>query len=612
MKSIISKSLNTLVSKPLKSKFWQRPGGLLTALGLSIATLATVVSPAYGQGFGTVTPGGVEPNLERRTLPKASELPEFDIPAVPDRPLDADEGPKLKVTRFKLEGAEDIAGTSITQKSVSLLLEDYRKTKPEGFTVGQLQDAANQVTRLYRQNGVILAQAIVPRQKIDNGVVIIRILPGKLGQVSTINNENYSEQLMTRPFDDLVDQPVQASQVESALLRLTDLPGLEAVGIFRPGQEVGETELVLNSQEEDAYQFFVIADDHGVETTGKQRIIGGVTFNNLIGTGDRLSLTALQSFDPEDSTYGSIYYESLIFMPELSAGFSYSTNDYAISQSLDFPETDGDTEIASVFSKYSFVRSRTLNIEGKLNLSTKRAEVYLPEFNTSFGEDKLTVVSAIASLDSVDSMLGGGVNELKLAYHVGLEDVLGSMDSDGDNGNSIRTGGSGENSGGDFQTVAFQAARLQLVSTNTVMLFRLEGQYSDDLLSSMEQYSMGGPNSVRAYPVSEYIRDKALFASTEFILSVPNFTDEPGFFGDRRWNEVVKLSVFLDYALGKRNDPNTSFENKKEELSGAGIGLELNFTETAFLKIEAANAITSQDASNDHSTQLWFSAGFEF
>jgi hemolysin activation/secretion protein len=122
---------------------------------------------------------------------------------------------------------------------------------------------------------------------------------------------------------------------------------------------------------------------------------------------------------------------------------------------------------------------------------------------------------------------------------------------------------------------------------------------------------MGGPNSVRAYPVSEYIRDKAIFISTEWIISAPNFTEEPGFFGGRRWNEVVKLSVFLDYAKGQKNDPN-DFEKKEENISGAGAGLEFKFTETSFLKMEAAVPISNQDASNGDNTQLWFSAGFEF
>ena len=120
---------------------------------------------------------------------------------------------------------------------------------------------------------------------------------------------------------------------------------------------------------------------------------------------------------------------------------------------------------------------------------------------------------------------------------------------------------------------------------------------------------MGGPNSVRAYPVSEYVRDKALFASLEWVINAPGFSDKPAFAG-RNWGEVFQVSFFVDYAEGRQNDPR-SFENKEENISGAGIGLELNLSEAFFIRFEAAIPLSDQDASNGDNPQYWLSAGFE-
>lgn len=582
----------------------------------AVATLCLLAwtAPVAAQSFGTVTPGGVQPDLERQTKPKPSPQPELTIPAVPDRPLDEASGPRLLVKRFQLQGVEDVAGTDLTQEKLHALLESIRQRQPQGFTIGELQAVANTLTSLYRRNGYILALAIVPQQEIDDGVVTISVLPGVLGQVSTANNTRYADKLMQRPLAAQVGKAVRLRDIESALLRVNDIPGLDAAGVFRPGAAVGETELVITAREEKPFTYTLIADDYGVETTGEQRLIAAVAVNNPLGIGDKLAITALQTFDPEDSTFGAISYESQLWRADLLAGVAYSINDYAISQSLGVVDTEGKTRIASLYGKWVHTRSRRLNITGILDLSTKHAEIDFTDFNTSFGEgeDKLTVVSAGIEADSVDSWMGGGINEFSLFYHAGFADFLGSMDRDGD-GKSLRFEDLNNNQriGGDFRKLAFSVERLQLINPTNVLLLRLQGQHSDDALSSIEQFAMGGPNSVRAYPVAEYIRDKGAFVSAEWIINAPGFSEKRAFNG-RSWGEVLTVSVFVDYASGRSNSELPAGQAREQDISGVGVGLELRPTDTAYFKFQAATPTTGEEASNDDDPQLWFSAGIEF
>ena len=583
----------------MKRRRLSAPGSAcLTAVMLAIAL------PAASQGFGTITPGGVQPNIDRRLPLKETEQPDYEIPALPERPLDEDAGPRLKVRRFQLEGVEDIAGTPLSQRDINRQLEQIRREHPQGFTIGELQAVANQVTQFYRQNGFILALAILPEQDIKEGTVTITVLMGNLGQLSTANNTRYDDVLLKRPLVGLIGKPVQDSEVENALLRLNDLPGLEAAGIFRPGQDIGETELVINTIKEDALEYVLIADNYGVESTGTQRLIGGVTWNNPLGTGDKLSLNVLQTFDPEDSVFGVVNYETRVMAPELLAGFSYSVNNYNISQSIAFIDTDGETRIASIYGKYLHTRSRKFNLTGVVDLSTKHAEVD----GLVSGEDKLTVLSVGLELDGVDGWMGGGISKANLFYSQGISDFLGSMDRD-DDGQALRLSSNGERVGGDFKKLAFSWERLQLLDPNSVLNLRLQGQFSDDLLSSIEQYSMGGPNSVRAYPVAEYVRDKAVFASVEWIIDAPGFSSKPAFNG-RSWGEVLSVSLFFDFAEGRRNDP-LFFENKTETIHGVGLGIQFKPIDTAFFKFETATPTSSQDPSNGDDPQFWISVGIE-
>ena len=46
-----------------------------------------------------------------------------------------------------------------------------------------MQEVADQVTIYYREKGLILAQAVVPIQTVDEGMVIIEVFEGRLGRV---------------------------------------------------------------------------------------------------------------------------------------------------------------------------------------------------------------------------------------------------------------------------------------------------------------------------------------------------------------------------------------------------------------------------------------------
>ncbi|ARN73243.1 hypothetical protein BST96_03440 [Oceanicoccus sagamiensis] len=121
---------------------------------------------------------------------------------------------------------------------------------------------------------------------------------------------------------------------------------------------------------------------------------------------------------------------------------------------------------------------------------------------------------------------------------------------------------------------------------------------------------MGGPNSVRAYPISEFIRDKAVFTSAEWVINAPGFADKPAFAG-RNWGEILQVSIFVDYAKGELNNP-VALADPDVELSGAGISLDFRLTDTFFARLDVASPIGSRDASNGDDPQYWITSGFNF
>lgn len=560
--------------------------------------------------------GAVQPQITRPVTRVSEDVPAYNIPAVIDRPLKIDDGEKIFVTRFDIQGATDHPEDNLYVKTFLSLLDGYKSKHKDGMTVGQLQEAANLVRDAYRKAGYPVAQAFIPSQDVKDGVVKVSVLEGVLGGVVVEKNKLYSEKVIKRGTDKVVGKPVRIASLESALMSINDYPGMDVLGVLRPGKRVGEAELVLNAQNEDPYEFFVTADNQGTVATGQSRVFAGVTANNLLGLADRLDFVALHTYSPSDSLYGSLYYEAQTPVPSLRAGGGYSVNGYSVGKSYAPLPVAGKTVQGELYLLNSWKRSRQLSMSSRFNLASKHAEVRDDATDALVNRDKLTVASASLDADFVDARFHG-VNHASAIFSKGFNNKLNAMDADGKTAGGIfssRQGGDGKYASGDFQKLAANYTRVQSLPFKSELLLRANTQYSKDMMVSLEQFSLGGPHSVRAYPVGEFQFDKGWFASAEWFLRAP-FISEKDAFSGKKWGEVLRVSAFVDYAGGINNNP-TAQEvtdgTDKVELSGAGLGLELNLPKAFFIKIEAATPISHYDASNRHNPQYWLSTGLQF
>jgi len=580
-----------------------------------VAVVTGFLLSTAGSAFSappSLTPGGVQPDFQQRSIPAPPDASDFPIPPVIDRPLGVDEGQRIPVKAFVLEGVVDQPGDGISKSEIEALVEKMRLDQDGRLSIGRLQEVANEVTRYYRSAGFILAQAFIPEQTVQNNTVVIRVMEGTLSAVKVEGNSLYSANVLELPFKRLVGAFVQKDRLESALLYLTDTPGLNVFGVFKPGAEVGGTNLVLNVQQEKRFEGSLSGDNYGVDTTGELRATAGGHWNNVSGVGDRLSAAVLQTFDPTDSTYGSLDYRRPFLGPANSFGIGVSRNDYTIGQDFSALEIQGTTDKAYMNVRRSFIRSRNLNVYGLLEFNRQIADVEQGNSNNKVAEDNLSVAVVELDFDSIDTRFSG-INQGNVWYSHGFDDFLGSMDENGD-GKALRVNGNGKNVSGKFDKVRVRLARLQAITRNNSLLLRVEGQYAGDSLTSLEQMGIGGPNSVRAYPSNEYLFDKAVFASAEWIINAPGFANRPAF-ANRTWGEVLQVSAFFDYGYGRLNSPTQTEIKTLNDLSihGAGGSLQLNLPGQFYARLDVASRTSNEKTiGNGRNPQYWLTARYDF
>jgi len=575
-----------------------------------------------------VRPGALRPGEERPvTTPPTPPGDLFKVPRVVDRPLDIDAGPKVMVTKFNLVDVVDRPQQKITVADVQALVDGKLKERPEGFTVGRLQEVANAVTQYYRTKGLILAQAFIPVQNVQGGVVNLQVREGVLGRVVVEGNQQYDSDLIDVPFTDLIGKPVTKEATETALLRLTDYPGLGLFGVFQPGQQVGTTDMVIKVQKEKRFEGNVRYDNYGLAETGRKRGRLEVSWNDPTNSADQLTVSSQVTHTPANLFFYSIDYERPMFGPENKAtiGFNRTAFDVGGNAQIQSQQLSGLTENSHVDIEHSFIRSRELNFSAKIGIERKESITHSRTRDIS--RDDLAMVTGTMNVDSVDTRFAG-LNTAEIDFSHGFPNFLGAMgdqDSANDsrpNNRPSRRGASGNFADGIFNKLFFTASRLQSMSIvgkwlnkpewfkGQSMQFRAEGQYSDDLLVPLEQYAIGGPNNVRAYQPTEVLFDKALFFSGEYIINAPGFADKPAFSG-KTWGELLQFSLFYDVAFGERNEPLRT-DVASGNYNGAGFAISFNNQNVFSSKFIVAAPIGRPLTANDRYPQFWADFNYFF
>lgn len=564
-----------------------RPSSSLCLL-VSISVFVTLSSErALAQdvdGSSLLRPGASangEP-FPRQAEPQLLAQATFAVPPVAGRTGDVDQGPRVVVSRFDLSGAVDRPG-GVSVAEVNALLRNRITSQPAGgYTVGQLGEIADEVTRYYRERGLILAQAYVPAQEVQGGAVQIAVVEGTLGGVTVDQGAMYRDRALTAPFDSLLNQPVVQNDVESALLTLQEFPGLTTFGTFTQGSEPGETDLLLQVLDEDRFAITPMVDNYGSESTGEYRFSLQFAINNPFGARDRISGYVQKTYEPENGDYGGLEYEVITRSGRGAFGLGASSNSFDVTDATVDVDLGlrGEVDQAHVFHRRTFLQSRPARVSGTLDVAAKEAVTIVTGADPT---DELTNLSY-----QIDYFAAGAARQ---GVHVGHFRWLWG---DNDSANSSRLHSNFEPVTGGYRKLDYSYQYLRRLGPSHSVLFRTNGQYSDAELVPIEQFSLGGPANVRAYAVATGLVDKGNFASLEWIISPAGLASKSAG-TDRRtgqqryWNEIFQFSFFLDYAQGNVNDPLPG-QPDKIDLSGVGFGLQFSAAERFYFRLDAAKA----------------------
>ncbi|RYX88597.1 MAG: ShlB/FhaC/HecB family hemolysin secretion/activation protein [Comamonadaceae bacterium] len=524
-----------------------------------------------------------------------TQLQQIPPPPTPDRlaapfairPVDqaavrSSDASRMQVNRLRVEGA------SLYTESELLAVTGFQPGSQ--LSLAQLQAMAANITAFYRQRGYLVAQALILAQDIQGGVVTLTVAEGSLGKIEVRNRSALADSLVYDQLDGVVPgQPVNISSLESGLLLLSDIPGVQANATLSPGAATGHTDLLVDVVPGGTVTGSVDADNAGNRYTGEYRVGGTLNLNNLAGRGDVASLRLLTS--GAGLNYARAAYQ--MQFGKATVGVSYSWLRYELGREFSALQAHGMARVASLYGSYPLIRSRDTNLYALGSLDAKTFEDRADATASAVDKKSQVLLFGLRG-DHRDRIGGGGLSSVYLAASTGNLDIRTP---------SVRAFDAlNAQSNGHFTKLNFSASRVQAVSTNVSFYGAVSGQLASRNLDSSEKMELGGAWGVRAYPQGEAFGDEGLLATLEARYLVPGFADRlPG---------QLQLVGFVDAGTVTVNQSPWFAGDNRRTLSGAGVGLNWSMPANFSIRTSYARRLGSEPAQSapDRRGRFWVQA----
>jgi hemolysin activation/secretion protein len=458
------------------------------------------------------------------------------------------------------------------------------------LTLTDLRRMAGAIADQYHRDGYFVAQAYLPAQDIQDGVVSIAVIEGRYGQVVLRNQTNVSNNLANDLLGGINSgDPVLSAPLESRLLLLSDLPGVKVSSTLVPGAAAGTSDLLVDLNQGPRVNGSIDADNAGNRYTGSNRIGATVNLNEPAGMGDVASLRVLTSGSGLNYVRGAYQLQ----FGKAKAGVAYSALRYKLGQEFESLGAHGTEEIASVFGSYPLVRSRNQNLYAGLEFDAKTFQDQV-DATGSVSDKKARVLMASLYGDQRDDFGGGGVTGYGITWSTGNIDLqtpaMQTIDAQTARSN------------GHFDKLSFNLSRLQRLSDTVSLSVVTSGQHASKNLDSSEKMELGGMYAVRAYPEGEAYADRGYLVNIEARMQMPGLM--------RQMPGQLELIGFLDAGVVLSNKTSWSAGENRRALSGVGVGVNWsqtnNFMVRAYYAFKLGNEVAT--SAPDASGRFWIQA----
>ncbi len=471
-------------------------------------------------------------------VPKALEMPEASQLVAPSGDT------------FLLQHVEIVGNTLFDTQTLHALVADAEGQRQ---SLAQAFDLAARVTRYYQAQGYPLSRAIIPQQTIQQGELRVAVIEVRFGKIDLNNQSRVNDALLRHTADALQSgQLIKASELDRALLLLSDIPGVVVNPTLSRGSTESTSDLLLNVTPTSNVAGDVALDNHGNSYTGKDTLHVNLNVYNPLHRGDVLTLNLLTA--GTGMNYGRVAYESVLNGSGVRVGGAASTLRYKLGGALASIDASGSAAITSLWAKTPLMRSRRNSMYAQLQIDQTQLQDHIDSGATPIHNDR-HIQSVTANLygDFHDEVWrsswttwGLGATHGRVAF-----DDTAALTHDLSTAHTT----------GSFTKLNLTMLRVESLSASSALHLAFNAQQTQNNLDAAQKMNAGGPYSVRAYAAGALTGDSGYFVSAELrkVLGLA-------------WQSQWTSMIFLDAASLTTRPQLSGADASTSVLKGVGLG----------------------------------------
>jgi hemolysin activation/secretion protein len=539
------------------------------------ALAQTGVSP----GFPSQNRGGGPPILPQiEPLPAAPPAP---LPAPPP-PAPAPKRQLPATTRFILRGVHVVGNTVLDDASIRAVVAPYIGRL---VTLDDLEAIRQRFTRLYIDRGYVNSGAVLPDQNVANGVVIFRFVEGRVTDIDVTGTDHFNPEYFRSRLARAAAAPFNIDNLEEEQEILLQDPLIRRLNIeVVPGLVPGEAKLGADVGEASRYSLSTEVADDQSPTVGEIRGQLQGSMANLLGYGDLLTAQYGRSGALND---GFVAYSVPLAGDDTRLSLRYDRNGTVVVTPPLVP-----LNITSSYSSVGvglsrpFYRTAQQNLTLGLSLERRQEQTFLLGQPFDFVPGSVNGETNVTALRFSQSWLDRDA-EHAFAFRSTMSFGLETL------GATLSGMPTAMTPTGQFFAWLGQAQYVRRIYRDWEALVRSDLQLSDRPLFQIEQFALGGIDTVRGYREYLTVTDDAVLVSAELHIPIaelrlPRLADTPD-------AGKLQLVPFYDFGRGWNVDRPTPYP---PSISGVGGGVRWLIGSGITAEFYYAKALRNVDVGN--------------
>uniref|UniRef100_UPI00286D66D1 ShlB/FhaC/HecB family hemolysin secretion/activation protein n=1 Tax=Chamaesiphon sp. VAR_48_metabat_135_sub TaxID=2964699 RepID=UPI00286D66D1 len=421
------------------------------------------------------------PSLPQLIPPAKPTLPDSNTPDLPGT---------IRVKRFQIIGS-----TVFTQADFDRITQAYLD---RDISIAELFEIRSKITELYLSKGYVTSGAIVPPQTIGkaDGIVQIQVIEGRIESIQVKGNSRLNAEYVRSRIARYTGKPLQQQQLLTGLQLLRLNPLINNVRAeLAAGLQPGSSILTVEIGEAPIWYSQISVDNHRSPSAGTDRRQVQVRNSNVFGWGDSASV----GYTNTNGSNGiDLNYQTPLNPQNTRLSISYGSSS---SRVIEFPFNALDIQSNSNYYEASIqhpiIQTPTQELEVGLIISNRQSQAQLLD-NIPFpspGADLngQTRLSAVRLVQSYTQRNDREVFAARSQFSVGVDAFGATINSQAPDSRFFAWRG--------------QAQYVKLLAPDSILLVRGDVQLADRAMLPLEQFGLGGVDSVRGYRQDALLAD---------------------------------------------------------------------------------------------------------